>query len=261
MASAGTWSREETLFALHLMLKVPFCKVHGRNEEIIVASELLGSRTPDSVKMKVFNLFSCLPEPVRGNPVGLVRASKMDEEIVAEYLRDPERIMIESTKVAAQYYSRGGKIFPYVKDALSLASTENVAWLAEGISRTLFREKLLSTYDSRCCVTGLANEDFLSAIHIKSWGHSDHAERIASSNGLLLNSLHNKAFGEGLITVTDDRQVLLSPRIRGVFPKSDTEDFFEAYENKAIRVPSSDVDAPNSAFLKWHRENVFQKSC
>jgi len=259
MTSRRNWSRKETLFALYLMLKIPFGKFDQRNGEVQHAAHLLG-RTPSALAMKLGNLYSCLPVAIKGHRSGLKASSSQDKSIVEEYLRDPERMLIECSLAAADYFGEKTEVSRDIRQALQPTETESMSWRAQRLSQSLFRDKLLSAYDSRCCVTGLGENELLVASHIKPWKDADHGERIASSNGLLLNALHDKAFDRGLITITDSLEVALSPRLSKALPKPVVENFFEAYENQEISIPRSELDRPSLPFLKWHRENIFQSS-
>ena len=67
----------------------------------------------------------------------------------------------------------------------------------------------MSAYNEQCCITGLAIPQLLIASHIVPWRH-DTANRTNPQNGLLLSSLHDRAFDAGLLTINDDMTV---PRI------------------------------------------------
>jgi len=259
MTASKRWTRRETLVALHLLLKVPFGEVHQRNSEIISGAGRLG-RTLAAVKMKVFNLHSCLPNKVRGQRLGLPGSSQMDKDVIHDFLSDPAKILDEM-RTALLYYGVGTKIDPVAANDEEPAETEGKSLRTHRLLQSLFREKLLSAYGSKCCITDLSQTDLLVASHIKPWREADHAERIVSTNGLLLNALHDKAFDRGLITITDHFEVVLSPGLDGALPKPIVENFFKAYESRKISTPRNDKDYPSPLFLKWHRENVFQKSC
>jgi len=257
-AKKKQWSRKETLVALYLLLKLSFGEVHQRNSKIIDASKRLG-REPSAVKMKVFNLHSCLPSSVRGGRKGLARASQMDKDIISDFLRDHTKIVGEM-EAALLYFSVAAKTDPINANEAEVAETERKYLRPHRLLQSLFREKLFGAYGSECCITRLSQAELLVASHIKPWRKADHAERIASTNGLLLNALHDKAFDRGLITITDCLEVVLSPGLSRALPKPVVEKFFEAYENAEIRKPRNDKDHPSPLFLKWHRENIFQSS-
>lgn len=58
------------------------------------------------------------------------------------------------------------------------------------------------------------------ASHIKPWKASDSkTERLAPDNGLLLNALHDKAFDQGLITITKDLKIVVSGAVGREMPE------------------------------------------
>lgn len=57
----------------------------------------------------------------------------------------------------------------------------------------------------------------LIASYIKPWKISDErTERTNPSNGLCLNSFHDKALDRGLITITRDFRILISDAVKDV---------------------------------------------
>ena len=61
------------------------------------------------------------------------------------------------------------------------------------VNQSFFRSTILSSYNLKCCITGLSITDFLVASHIKPWS-KDLENRTNPHNGLCLNSIHDKAF-------------------------------------------------------------------
>jgi len=76
-------------------------------------------------------------------------------------------------------------------------------------------------------------------------------------NGLCLNAIHDRAFDEGLLTVTSDYKVKLSKSI-GDFQKEEIiKRFFIDFEGKEISMPERYY--PNKDFLNYHFKNIFKK--
>jgi putative restriction endonuclease len=68
---------------------------------------------------------------------------------------------------------------------------------------------------------------------------------------------HDRAFDCGLITVTEDYRVKLSPLLKRA--KGDAiMDLFVKYENNPVNMPSR--FRPEPAFLRYHNEQVFRES-
>lgn len=93
------------------------------------------------------------------------------------------------------------------------------------------------------------------ASHIKPWS-VDKRNRLNPQNGLCLNSMHDRAFDAGLITITPDYIVKLSKSI------SDNQNevwttFFKQYAGKTIKMPERNF--PNKEFLEYHNKKVFIK--
>ena len=200
-------------------------------------------------------------ETRRSSSGGGGNASALDREIVGDYLRNPDKITIEAARVAADYYGKGSKIRREIEEIMPPMQTEHMSLTTTRLTQSLFRNKLLLAYDSKCCITGLGVEQLLVASHIKPWKDAKTEERISASNGLLLNALHDKAFDRGLIKVDDNMELHLSPALKKFgFPKDVVENFFEPYEGQRISPPKVLEAAPKAAFLDWHREKVFLKS-
>ena len=104
-------------------------------------------------------------------------------------------------------------------------------------------------------MTGLAIPALLVASHIVPW-KDDSWNRMNPKNGLLLSALHDKAFDSGLITINDDLTVRVSDNL---LQKSNA--FFtnsiDNYDGQPIRAPEK--FSPDTKFLAYHREHVFEK--
>jgi putative restriction endonuclease len=119
-----------------------------------------------------------------------------------------------------------------------------------------FRQSILSAYGVRCCISGINVPRLLVVSHIKPWSDFPN-ERLDPRNGLCLSSLHDAAFDDGLITLSECMQVVLSKRLRAYFPQSALEENFVPYEGIAIRLPER-LAEPSPDFIRYHREVVFQ---
>jgi len=93
----------------------------------------------------------------------------------------------------------------------------------------------------------------LTASHIVPWS-SDKENRLNPSNGLCLSAIHDKAFDRGLITLSDDYEVMLSEQL-----KRNNDAFiaqiFLPLEGRSIEIPEKFI--PSIAFLARHRSEIF----
>ncbi len=249
------WSREQLIIALKLYCEIPFGKMHSRNPEIVRYAKLI-HRSPGSLAMKLTNFASLDPKIFSTGRRGLTKVSKADREIWDEMTSDWGHIATEINQTVQ-------RLAPAATDKETLESTETDAdytgftktTLVEArIGQRFFRETVLSAYDFKCCITGLAVQELLVASHIVPW-RADSSIRLNPRNGLCLSALHDRAFDQGLITISESFHLLLSPRISEVKPNRYIDDAFLAYADKPIRMPGKFV--PNLAFLKYHREALF----
>lgn len=256
--NTNNWTREQLKLAFHLYCQLPFGKLHHRNPEIIQLAKLIG-RTPSAVSMKLGNFSSLDPAITSTGRSGLGNASKADREIWTEFHEDWERLAIECASLRRQL--NAGLEIPatsefdlstdeYLDDFTG--ETRNVI-TEQRIKQQFFRRAVLSSYRGRCCMTGLSEPRLLVASHIVPWS-ADRSNRLNPRNGLCLSSLHDKAFDQGLITLTDNFRIILSDALR-----SKDEPFikqaFIALEGHAIELPERFL--PTVDFVAYHRQKVF----
>jgi putative restriction endonuclease len=243
------WSRNELIVAFNLYCKTPFGRIHNRNPEIIALAAALG-RTASAVSWKLANFARLDPALKKRNIAGASHGAKLEGQIWNEFAGDWERLSFESEKLRIEL----------LKEPPLAVHEEN---LPEGRSRDaivrvrinqgFFRSAILATYQSRCCITGLSVPSLLSASHIIPWS-VDVKNRTNPRNGLCLNALHDRAFDCGLITVTSEYKVLVSPRLKKVRDRA-IEAFIRPYDGATIEVPQH--FQPEVPFLKYHEENVY----
>ncbi|MCZ2223081.1 MAG: HNH endonuclease, partial [Chitinophagales bacterium] len=124
------------------------------------------------------------------------------------------------------------------------------------VNQSFFRSTILSSYNQKCCITGLSIPDFLVASHIIPW-KKDEVNRLNPHNGLCLNSIHDKAFDRGFITITPDFKIKISEYFKDYSTEDAVLDFFVKYENQPINLP--DRFLPSKDFLDYHFNNIFRK--
>jgi putative restriction endonuclease len=245
------WTRDELLIALRLYMRSRFGKLHGRNPEIISLAATIG-RTPGALAMKACNFASLDPVFRASNRKGLSGASDSDRDIWNEFAGNAEKVAAEAEEVVA-------------RAAPALAAEQHVFELPVGetdVLRTVrarrvqsfFRAAVLTSYDSRCAISGLAVPDLLVASHIIPWSAS--VERRADpTNGLCLNALFDRAFDRGLITIDEDHRVVVSRRLSEAAGNAELACSIVEAHGRRIRLPSR--LAPDPAALTQHRNSIF----
>ncbi len=150
--------------------------------------------------------------------------------------------------------------FPGMQEEQSVFRHEQersrVAYLTSRIVRDrIFRRIVLRAYDARCAITSLKlingnGRAEVEAAHIRPV-EANGPDIV--SNGLALSGTVHWMFDRGLISITDDHEIMISRHI------NDTAGV-RAMINKTGRIlaPDRAIDQPHPHFLRWHRENCFK---
>jgi predicted restriction endonuclease len=246
------WPREELLLAMSLYCRLPFGKFHQHNPEVIRLAEAIG-RTPSAVAMKLCNLASLDPYHQERDVKGLGNASNLDREIWAEFHADWEKLAEESGLLLERYQLPTDIEQPAPPD--EDRETETQRTVKVRLVQQFFRDAVLASYDTRCCVTGISLKSLLVASHILPWStHPEH--RINPANGLCLNALHDKAFDRGFITLDEDLRLVLSTELHDATSNKVLKESFLPFEGQSIQLPEK--FRPAGEFLEFHREEVFR---
>lgn len=206
--------------------------------------------------MKLCNLASHDPVHQARGVSGLSGGSVMDKEVWNQFENDWAALAFESEKLLAD--RRGIR----VEESADIAETElprvgkeRERMVMQRVNQSFFRSAVLAAYEGRCCLTGVALPELLVASHVVPWAMNE-AARVNPRNGLCLNAFHDRAFDRGLITLSDDLIVQVSPKILRAKHDDTTAKWLISYDGKSIRLPHR--YSPEIEFVRWHRENCFQ---
>ncbi|MCA0401554.1 MAG: HNH endonuclease [Proteobacteria bacterium] len=118
-----------------------------------------------------------------------------------------------------------------------------------------FRRVVLGAYDERCAVTGLklingggrAEVDAAHIVPVEKNGPD------AVNNGIALSGTAHWMFDRGLISLSDDLDILVSRQVND-------RDSVIGFINKTgkAHAPASTKFRPHPHFLRWHREHCFK---
>jgi putative restriction endonuclease len=119
----------------------------------------------------------------------------------------------------------------------------------------VFRSIVLRAYDQRCAITGLrfingGGRAEVDAAHIRPVEKSGPD---IVSNGIALSGTAHWMFDRGLISLSDDLEILISRQVND-------QDAVHAFVNETGRAlpPSRSSDRPHPHFLSWHRTYCFK---
>jgi putative restriction endonuclease len=253
-SSRQNWSRQELIVAFNLYCKTPFGRIHIHNPEIIALAQAIG-RTPSSVAWKLANFAHLDPTLKQRNIRGASHGGKQEVEIWKEFSEDWDNLAFESEKLLAQMTHKSMEESIHADDdTLKKAGKERESIVRMRVNQGFFRKSVLAAYGFRCCISGLAIPELLNASHIIPWA-ADRTNRVNPRNGLCLNALLDRAFDRGLITITSEFKVKVSPSIRPTVRDDPAKGLLWSYDNCSIRLP--DRFMPDVPFLKYHNDKIF----
>ena len=116
-----------------------------------------------------------------------------------------------------------------------------------------FRALVTDAYTRRCAISGERTLPTLEAAHIKPYAESGPNR---TENGLLLRSDLHRLFDAGYVTVTPERRIEVSRRIKEEFKNG--RDYYRYHGSRLEVEPRDPSEKPDSGYLGWHNEHVFR---
>jgi putative restriction endonuclease len=134
---------------------------------------------------------------------------------------------------------------------------ERVSFTVSRIMRDrVFRRIVLRAYDQRCAITGLklingGGRAEVAAAHIRPVEASGPD---IVNNGIALSGTAHWMFDRGLISLSDDLQILISRHVNDL-------DSVRAFVNRSGYAfsPTRNSERPHPHFLDWHRKHCFKQ--
>ncbi|WFP61355.1 HNH endonuclease [Mesorhizobium sp. WSM4904] len=134
---------------------------------------------------------------------------------------------------------------------------DRVSYFGSRIVRDrIFRRIVLRAYDERCAITGLklingGGRAEVSAAHIRPV-EANGPDII--NNGIALSGTAHWMFDRGLISLSDDLEILVSRQVNDL-------DSVQGFINRSrcALPPRRPSERPHPRFLQWHREHCFKQ--
>ena len=254
-AGQRSWTRHELILAINLYCKTPFGRLHSRNPDVVRLATLI-ERTPGSVAYKLVNFASLDPSLQARGIRGASNASKLDKTVWDEFYNNWDELPFESEQLRASLEGISVELSNQLDERdLPKEGKVRERLVKTRVNQSFFRRAVLAAYNNTCCITGLTNPVLLIAGHIRPWS-LDEANRMNPRNGLAINSLHDRAFESGLITIGPDFKLKVSSQLKLERHKDVLNSFFLQYESKPIQLPSRFI--PDTDFLEYHCRERFQ---
>lgn len=250
------WSEEQRKLAFHLYCQLPFGRLHHRAPEIIELAGLIG-RTPSAVAMKLVNFASLDPAVTGRGRKGLSGASEGDRETWREFHADWEGLAFDCARLLEELRARHADRPDVVSEDFDsyvpadFTGETRQALVEQRVRQRFFRRAVLSSYHGRCCMSGLSEPRLLNASHIIPWSE-DAKNRLNPSNGLCLSAIHDRAFDQHLVSLSEDLRILVGSELKRRSEEPLIEKAFLSLEGREIEPPWR--FRPDPTFLASHRE-------
>jgi putative restriction endonuclease len=247
------WNRDELILAFDLYCRIPFEKTKANNPQVIELARLL-KRSSASVARKLGNFGSFDPALQERQISGLVHRSKLDGEVWAEFNGDWNRLVLEARRLRDGLGST--ELIEDSPDEIRFpqGASEREALRRNRVHQGFFRDAVLSSYEDRCCITGLRIKECLVASHIVPWSVSERY-RTDPHNGLCLSATFDRLFDRGLITLSADLEGTVS---EGLLKNRDKriQELVCGFHGVPMIRPRRFL--PSQDHLQWHRDNLFR---
>lgn len=244
------WTRDEVVLAFELYCRIPFQRTKANNPRVQELAAVL-HRTPASVARKLGNFGALDPQLTARSISGLTHGSKLDRAVWDEFHADWSGLIVRAHELHLQRKPLQLKDSPLVSPR---GPSEKTGTVKQRLHQSFFRDAVISSYNTRCCVTGIPIVECLIAGHIVPWS-VDELRRADPTNGVCMSATFDRLFDCGLITIEEDLTLCVSKRVRGLKDQS-AADLIAARHGQKIIPPARFY--PDLGCLRWHRENRFQ---
>ncbi len=246
------WTEQELLIAMNLYCNLPFGQFNKTNKLVMKVAEKLG-RSSSSLAMKLSNIASIDPYHQQRGVVGLRSASNLDKKVWAAFQENWSKMAEQSEAAFESLMSDETTQVTEdrIEDQVPDGPSEAERTVKTRRLQQFFRKVILSSYENRCALTGIAIRQILVASHIIPWSENED-RRADPTNGLCLNVLHDKAFDRHLITFDEDYRLVVSSELKkGNIPDFQKNNFI-TFEGVALNLPQRFLPDPQA--LQMHRE-------
>ncbi|MCC7400341.1 MAG: HNH endonuclease [Chitinophagaceae bacterium] len=250
------WTREELILALNLYLKLPFGKLHSRNNEVIHLANLIG-RNANAVAMRLTNFASVDPYHQQRGIGGLPGGIKQVKPIWDEFINNKEELIFESERILAskENIPLEKKYSDLLKGTENLKGEYKIREVKTRINQEVFRDIVLANYDSKCAITGIDISPLLRASHIVPWSKNE-KERLNPENGICLSALYDAAYDKGYVGINKKFEIILSREIKNKSKYEYYSKYFDGLDGAKIQMPKKYI--PKKEFLDYHLDIIFK---
>ncbi len=248
------WTEEQIIVVLYEYCRNPFGQFSATKPFVKELGVLLG-RSPGAIVRKVGNLASFDPQMKARGVEGLGHTGKLDEVVWNKYFGHWDKLAYNAEVLIAQLKNKELEQSVDIDLENLPVGSERTQEVKRRINQDFFRNTVLSSYENRCCITGINNTVLLHACHIVGWS-DDEANRTNPQNGLCLNVLFHKAYDENFLGISPDYEILVSDEFFGAkldSIDSSTKEFIKSINHRKLIMPKRFL--PDRDLLAIHFDN------
>jgi putative restriction endonuclease len=165
--------------------------------------------------------------------------------------------LVEVGQISAESFQYSLELLGRSKRRFRLKLKESPEDYHEVSRSTAFRRVVVQAYDYACAMCQIRvftpeGHAAVAAAHIVPWSESQNDD---PRNGMALCGLHHWTFDRGLLGVTPDYRIQVSPVVpadeRGAEP-------ILLLAGRKLHLPAERTFCPAKRALKWHREHIFR---
>ena len=232
------WTEEQITIVLYEYCRNPFGQFSATKQFVKELGLLLG-RSPAAIVRKVGNLASFDPQMKARGVGGLDHTAKLDEVVWNRYFGHWDQLAYDAEILIAKLKNKELEQSLNIDLSNLPKGDERKQEVKRRINQNFFRDTVLSSYENKCCITGINNSKLLHACHIIGWSE-DETNRTNPQNGLCMNVLFHKAYDENLIGISPDYEIFVSEEFFGtklIEVDSLTREYVMNYNNRKLIMP------------------------
>lgn len=236
--NSNNWTEEQITIVLYEYCRNPFGQFSATKPFVKELGFLLG-RSPGAIVRKVGNLASFDPQMKARGVGGLGHTAKFDEVVWNKYFGHWDQLAFDAEILIAKLKNKELEQSLNIDLSNLPIGGERKLEVKRRINQAFFRDTVLSSYENKCCITGINNAKLLNACHIVGWSE-DEANRTNPQNGLCLNVLFHKAYDENLIGISPDFEIFVSEEFFGAKQKEvddSIKEYLKGINNRKLIMP------------------------
>lgn len=167
-------------------------------------------------------------------------------------------ILVDVGKIVSEAFQYSLELYSQTKRRFVLKEDEEASeGYAQEPRSAAFRKVVIAAYDHQCALCGLRlltpeGRTAVEAAHIVPWSHSHNDD---PRNGLALCGVHHWAFDQGLLGVSKNYVIAVSPIVAH---QGEVAAPIYGLADRQLVLPREKSLLPAKKALEWHYENTFR---